>query len=264
MCGDLLHRVLEPLMPIRARAARRAPAPVCRLLLPAHPRVPDGSELGSPFELEDWEVELFDEALAVDENGHRIYSFVVLVIPRKCGKTAIAALVVLYLALPADGEHRPEVILAAGFLKQTARLWESASAFIVDPKFGSPELPELFLVMANAIKCPSVAGAIERVVGDGDSNHSLDPHAVFADELHVRKTPKQREDWRALTTAQGGRTDPLIPVISTEGDGDDNELALLLERIESDESTERSGARRSLDPLSPRQRARAALARQAA
>lgn len=109
---------------------RRFAARFCR-----HTRaVPDGRELGSPFELESWEVELFDEALAVDEHGHRIYSFVVLVIPRKCGKTAIAALVALYLASPADGEHRPEVILAAGFLKQTARLWESASAFIVDPK----------------------------------------------------------------------------------------------------------------------------------
>jgi hypothetical protein len=46
--------------------------------------------------------------------------FVVLVIPRKCGKTSISSLVALYTLFPVDGEHRPEVILAAGFLKQTA------------------------------------------------------------------------------------------------------------------------------------------------
>jgi phage terminase large subunit-like protein len=201
--------------------------------------VPEGPPLGSPFGLEMYQRAFFDEALSVDEYGHRIFGFAVLLIPRKCGKTTGSSLASLYMASPADGEHRPEVILAAGFLKQTGKLWDNASAFITDPRYGSEELRKLFLAQANAILCPSVGGRIERVAGDGDSNHSLDPHVVVCDELHVWRTPKQRENWRALTTAQGGRTDPLILAISTEGDGDDNELAQLLERIEADEATER-------------------------
>jgi hypothetical protein len=124
---------------VRDRLTGRTPPPLRRPLLPPYARrPPDGPALGAPFALKQWERELFDEALSVDDEGHRLYQFVVLVIPRKCGKTAISSLVALYMLSPADGEHRPEVILAAGFLKQTAKLWDSATAFINDPRYGSP------------------------------------------------------------------------------------------------------------------------------
>jgi phage terminase large subunit-like protein len=208
--------------------------------------VPNGPELGSPFALEVFQREFFDEALACNERGERIYSFAGMVIPRKNGKTSIASLLALYMASPADGEHRPEVILGAGTLKQAGKLWENAVAFIDDKLYGSVELRRLFLAQANAIHCPSVSGKIERVAGDGDSNHSLDPHVVAADELHTWKTPKQRENWKALTTAQGGRVDPIVLFLSTEGEGDDNELAALLDRLESSQKTEREQRSRHL------------------
>jgi hypothetical protein len=68
----------------------------------------------------------------------------------------------------------------------------SMDPFITDPRYGSDELRKLFQAQANAILCPSVGGKIERVAGDGDPSHSLDPHVVVCDELHVRKTSKQR------------------------------------------------------------------------
>jgi hypothetical protein len=71
--------------------------------------------------------------------------------------------------------------------------------------------------------CPSIAGTIRRVAGDGDNNQSLDPHVVIADELATWKTPKQRENLRALTTAGGGRRDPFFLFISTETDDDESE-----------------------------------------
>jgi hypothetical protein len=44
---------------------------------------------------------------------------------------------------------------------------------------------------------------------------------------------------RALTTAQGARVDPIVLFLSTEGEGDENELAILLERMENSSSMER-------------------------
>lgn len=197
-----------------------------------------GPRLGDPYELEAFEREVLDEALTCDEQGRRVYDTAGLVIPRKNRKTTTAAVLSLYFGSPADGEHRPLVVQAAGVRDQAGKLYETTRAFIDDPAYGSALLDDMMLVSTTEIRCPAIGGTIKRVAGDGDNNHSLDPHVVIADELHAWKTPKQRENWRALTTAQGGRLDPFVLFISTEGEGDDNELAALLERVESSPTTE--------------------------
>lgn len=198
----------------------------------------DGPKLGDPYELVDFEREFFDEALSCDEDGRRFYSRTGLVIPRKNRKTTSCSVLSLYMASPADAEHRPRVVQAAGSKSQAAKLYETTRGFIDDPSYGSEVLQELFVPHETRIDCPVIAAKIFRVAGDGDLNHSLDPHVVAADELHTWKTPKQRENWRALTTAQGGRLDPLVVFISTEGEGDDNELADVLARLEASGATE--------------------------
>jgi excisionase family DNA binding protein len=199
---------------------------------------PDGPRLGDPYDLVEHEREFFDEALACDERGRRLFTRAGLVVPRKNRKTTGCSVLSLYMGSPADGEHRPRVVQAAGSRSQAAKLYETTRGFIDDPAYGSPELQELFVPFETRIECPAIAGLIFRVAGDGDMNHSLDPHVVAADELHSWKSPKQRENWRALTTAQGGRLDPLVVFISTEGEGDENELAAVLARLEASADTE--------------------------
>lgn len=213
-----------------------------------HERVPNGPEPGSPVELEPFQREFFDEALAV-EDGRRVYSTAALVIPRKNGKTTIAAALALYLASPADGEERPEVYLAAGSKKQAGQLFDHAKAFIDDRRYGSAGLRAMFEPLRMELRCPLTGGKVERVAGDGDNNHSLGPHAVIPDELHTWKTPKQRENWKAMTTGDGNRLDPLVLAISTEGEGEDNELAGLLARVEDDPGTEKEPRRPGLTVL---------------
>lgn len=198
----------------------------------------DGPRLGDPYAFEEHEREFLSEALAVDERGRRLFKRAGLKIARKNRKTTNAGVLSLYFGSPADGEHRPLIVQAAGVKDQAGKLYETTRAFIDDPLYGSQALRRLFLPMQTHIVCPAIGGEIKRVAGDGDNNHSLDPHVVVADELHTWKTPKQRENWKALTTAQGGRRDPFILFITTEGDGDDNELAALMERIEGSDATE--------------------------
>lgn len=196
------------------------------------------ARLGDAFALVEHEREFLAEALECDELGRRIFKRAGMKIARKNRKTTLSAGLSLYFGSPADGEHRPSIIQAAGVKDQAAKLYGETKAFIDDKLFGSVALRRLFVPMTTHILCPSIGGEIKRVAGDGDNNHSLDPHVVIADELHTWKTPKQRENWKALTTAQGGRRDPFILFITTEGDGDDNELAALMERIEGASGTE--------------------------
>ena len=201
-------------------------------------QVPGGPPVGSPFMLEDFQRLFWDEALELDESGRRVYKRAVRVQPRKTGKTTELAAFSLYAAGPWDGEHRPVVILAAGSKDQAGELFDQAKAFVDDPAGGSPMLLAQMVPRMTSITCPSVRGVIRRVAGDGKLNHSLNPHVVVGDELHAWKTKRQRENWKALTTAQGAREDPMVVAITTEGEDEDDELFDLMERITDDTATE--------------------------
>lgn len=210
-------------------------------------QVPGGPPVGSPFVLEQFQDEFWDEALELepitDDEGtvvgtRRVYSRAGRIQPRKTGKTTELSAFGIYTAGPWDGEYRPTVILAAGSKDQAGELRDQLAAFIEDPIAGSHELRAIFVPRQVSITCPETGGVIRRVAGDGKLNHSLNPHVVIADELHAWKTKRQRENWKALTTAQGAREDPLVVFITTEGEDEDDELYDLLERVRSDPATE--------------------------
>lgn len=202
-------------------------------------QVPDGPPVGSPFILEPPQRAFWNEALEFDPTtGRRIYNRAGKKVARKNGKTTELGAFALYAGGPWDGEHRPTIILAAGSKGQAGELRDQTAAFVDDPVGGSPLLRGMFVVQQVSITCPSVGGVIRRVAGDGKLNHSLNPHVVVADELHAWKTARQRENWKALTTAQGARVDPLVVFITTEGEDEDDELFDLMERIADDVDTE--------------------------
>ena len=71
---------------------------------------------GQPLKLEPWQRRMLGEALAYDENGHPVWRSVVMIAPRKNGKTALLAAVALYRLLTDEG--RPEILLAASSDRQ--------------------------------------------------------------------------------------------------------------------------------------------------
>jgi hypothetical protein len=108
---------------------------------------PDGPRLGDPYALEAFERDFFDEALSCDATGRRLHRRAGLVIARKNRKTTSAAVLALYMASPADAEHRPYVVQGAGTLDQAGKLYETTRAFVDDPLYGSDDLRRLFLPM---------------------------------------------------------------------------------------------------------------------
>lgn len=168
---------------------------------------------GLPLILEPWQRLFLDDALTFDELGEYVYGTSLLGVPRKNGKTTgTAALAVVKLS-PCDGEGQPEVLLAAGSREQTGPLLGTATAFVN----GSELLREVLVTSATDIKCPGNAGFLECLAGDGKLNHGRNPYFTAADELHAWTTPRQGENWNALTTADGARDDALLMVLSTAG-----------------------------------------------
>lgn len=170
-----------------------------------------GRWAGQPVTFEDWQQAFLDEAFRLDDDGRRVYRNVLLGLPRKNGKSTLAAALALYMA-GADGEAGAEVIIAAGSRDQAGIVFDQARAFVE----ASPDLGAHFDAQRFVIYGPS-GSTIKRVAADGRMQHGTSPSAVILDELHALETPRQEELYAALNTASGAREQPLNLAITTAG-----------------------------------------------
>lgn len=170
-----------------------------------------GRWAGQPVEFEPWQREFLDEALRLDDTGRRVYRNVLLGLPRKNGKSTLAAAIALYMA-GADGEAGAEVIIAAGSRDQAGIVFDQARAFVDS----SADLAHHFDAQRFVIYGPN-GSTIKRVAADGRMQHGTSPSAVILDELHALETPRQEELYAALNTASGAREQPLNLAITTAG-----------------------------------------------
>lgn len=173
--------------------------------------------------LEDWQRAFLREAYRLGPDGRRVYHTAVLGIPRKNGKSTIAAGVGLY-HLAADGEAGPEVILAAGSRDQASIVFDQARDFVD----ADPTLPD-FLDAQRLIIRNREGGFCRRISADGRLQHGLNPSFIGVDELHSFTTPRQEELWAALTTATGARLEPFTLIITTAGTEDSVTLNQLVD-----------------------------------
>ncbi|MFN0092908.1 MAG: terminase large subunit domain-containing protein [Acidimicrobiales bacterium] len=173
-----------------------------------------------------------DEALSVDAHGLPVWKSVVLVLPRKNGKTALLAAYSLYHLLEDDG--RPEILLAASSDKQAGRLFDAVVAFVRR----NPEL-------AARVHLREYIGEIARVDGGGkmlrmasDPNraHGYEPSKVVMDELHAWTTPGLKKLFAALTTGGGSRSNAQAFTITTPGDAETRDSSILGRLIDGNEA----------------------------
>lgn len=169
---------------------------------------------GLPLVLEPWQVDIMGEALAVDDAGHPYWSTVVVVLPRKNGKTTMLAAYADYHTDESD--VMPEVLLTASSDKQAGRLFDSVTAFTRR----SPYLSSRFHIRDHIgeIARADGLGKIIRMSSDPNRAHGYNPSRVVADELHAWTTPGLRKFWAAMTTAGGARKDTQVFVITTAGE----------------------------------------------
>jgi phage terminase large subunit-like protein len=169
---------------------------------------------GQAVVLEAWQKEMLGEALAYDSDGWATWRSVVIVAPRKNGKTVLLAALSLYRLLTSDG--RPEILLAASSDKQAGRLFDAAARFVRR----SSALSEMLRVRDHAgeIVREDGMGVIYRLSSDPARLHGYNPTHVVVDELAQWTTPTLRRSYAALTSGGGARSAPQVFTITTAGE----------------------------------------------
>ena len=168
-----------------------------------------------PFNLEPWQTELVENIFGWKERGtnFRRYKTVYAEVPRKNGKTSMAAGILLYMLL-VDKEIGAEVYSAATTREQAGLVYEIAAQMVT----AKPSL-------ASRVKR---LDSKKRLVGQGDhlgsffqacsseagAVHGTNPHCVIFDELHEQP---DRKLWESFQTGFGSRDQPLFFSITTAG-----------------------------------------------
>ena len=187
---------------------------------------------GQPLGLEDWQAAHMAEALAHDAQGIPYWASVVLLVPRKNGKTTLLAAYGIYRLLFDGGA--PEILLAASSDRQAGRLFDAAVSFIRR----SPWLLERLVVREylGEIARRDGEGKMLRLASDFRALHGYNPSLVIADELAQWTTPSLRRAWAALTTAGGARRSAQVFSITVAGESIYRHDSILGRLIDGNES----------------------------
>ena len=170
---------------------------------------------GMPLVLEPWQRDFTGEALAELGIDEAYWMTVVLVLPKKNGKTSLLAAYALYELIENDGA--PEVLLAAATDRQAGRLFDAAVRFIKsDPWLGARLVVREHIGQITHI---GTFGTLYRISGDTGAAAGFNPSLVVADELAEWTTARRRRTWADIATAgELARTAARVFVISHAGE----------------------------------------------
>lgn len=171
-----------------------------------------GEWAGQSFTLRPWQETLVRRLFGtLRPDGLRQYRTCYVEIPRKNGKTTLAAALALYM-LRGDREEGGEVYSAAVDLDQASLIFNTAAHMVRKDARLSQEL-EVILSRRRIVHHAS-ASFYRAIPADAPSAHGYNASAVIYDELHAAPN---RELWDVLTTSMGARRQPLTVVITTAG-----------------------------------------------
>jgi len=177
-----------------------------------------GKWRGQTFDLRTWQdiiISLFFgtmiQASTPTTRGVRQYQTCYVEIPRKNGKTELAAGVALKL-LCADGEQGAEIYSCAGDIDQARRCFNAAVSMINQDEDLSSRCK--VVQSQKTIIYPPTDSIYRAVSSDAYTKHGLNAHGIIFDELHVQPN---RELWDVMTTSIGSREQPATFAITTAG-----------------------------------------------
>lgn len=197
------------------------------------------TDTGKPFRLYDWQrnsiMEFYGSMERDEETGEalRKYWYLYLEIPKKNGKSELAAALGIY-HLFADGELNAEVYICAAD-KDNAGIVFSAAVFMLETAPWTAKMivrGELKIIKSQkrveyrqrvrtrngGYKWVTV-GIMAVLSAESYSKHGYKPSCVIFDELHAQPS---RELWDIMTFGAGsGRKQPVWIVLTTAGDDPD-------------------------------------------
>jgi len=171
-----------------------------------------GKLANKPFHLLPWQADEIIKPLfgwKRREDDSRKYRTCYVEIPRKNGKSTLAAGVALYM-LFCDKEPGAEIYSCAASRDQASIIFKIAK-WMVDH---SPELRSRCEVFQKAIIIPETGSVYKAISSDAFSKHGENAHGIIFDELHVQPN---RELWDVMTTSVGSRVQPITLALTTAG-----------------------------------------------
>lgn len=169
-----------------------------------------GDFAGKPFDLRPWQERIIRDLFKTGRDRLRVYRSCLLMLPRKNGKTELAAAIAIYCLL--FDSKQGEIYLAAADRDQAGKVFGAMVAMLrADPVlYTQVEIVESQKRIVHR-KSGSFCKAIS---AEAYSKHGFNASVVIYDELHCAPN---RLLYDVLMTSQGGRLDPLMISISTAG-----------------------------------------------
>lgn len=168
---------------------------------------------GKPFELIDWQEQIIRDIFGVlKPNGYRQFNTAYIEIPKKQGKSELAAAVALYL-LCADFEPGAEVYGCAADKDQARIVFDVALEMVRR----SPLLKNKMTIQASqkTMTYNPTGSKYKALSADVANKHGFNTHGVIFDELH---TQPNRKLFDVMTKGSGdARMQPLYFLITTAG-----------------------------------------------
>lgn len=173
-----------------------------------------GKWAGQPFKLLPWELDLIKKVFGtIRVDGTRQYRTVYVEIPKKSGKSEIAAAIALYM-LCADGESNAEVYVAACDRQQASIIFNTSVNFVE----GNRTLSRVTKIIRSTkrIVYPRTGSFYQVLSSDVKSKSGLNVSCVILDEIW---TYPNADLAKMLTTGSGdAREQPLFIYLTTAGD----------------------------------------------
>jgi len=170
-----------------------------------------GKFAGQPFQPAQWQEQILRTLFGWKrkDNDLRRYREMMLYVPRKNGKTTLAAGIVLYL-LFADREPGAAVYSAASSRDQASLIFRECSSMIQQ----SPQLLDRCRIyetykMVRLLQSRSLYRALS---ADSKTQHGLNASGIVIDELHTQPDDRLVS---VLTTSTGARRQPLTCYLTT-------------------------------------------------
>lgn len=143
------------------------------------------------------------------KGGVRRFKYADVEVPRKNGKTFLAAVIAL-IGMVMDGEAGAQVYSAAVDAKQAAICWKAAGMMVQQ----SPVLSKRITVWKTSIVDEKTASSYKPLSKETKNKDGLSPHFSICDEMHAWRSD---EIYNLITSGMGARRQPLVFSITTAG-----------------------------------------------
>lgn len=172
-----------------------------------------GTWAGKKFQLLDWQEQIIRDIFGtIKQNGYRQFNTAYIEIPKKNGKSELAAAVALLL-LCGDGEQRAEIYGCAADRNQAKIVYDVAADMV---RF-CPALEKRVKILESAKKLIYLPtnSTYQVLSADVANKHGFNTHGVIFDELH---TQPNRKLYDVMVQGSGdARMQPLYFLITTAG-----------------------------------------------